>query len=299
MSESSVCTDPARRHDFILLFDVQDGNPNGDPDAGNLPRVDPETMQGLVTDVCLKRKIRDYVALAAGGAPGSAIYVQRRAILNKQHQLAYDDLELTSKGQKQPREEVDQVRAWMCRTFFDVRAFGAVMTTGVNCGQVRGPIQLTFARSIDPVMHMDVSITRVAVTRAEDAVGIDGDGGKESEMGRKPIVPYGLYRGHGFVSAAAAKDTGLTSADLAVFWKALQGMWETDRSAARGLMACRGLYVFSHESPMGNAAAHELFARVSVSRKQTVIAPRSIADYEIFIDGSELPAGVDLTRLVG
>ena len=299
MSASSICTDPARRHDFVLLFDVQDGNPNGDPDAGNLPRVDPETMQGLVTDVCLKRKIRDYVALTADGSPGSAIYVQRRGILNSQHQLAYNDLGLVSKGPKQPREEVEQARAWMCKTFFDIRTFGAVMTTGVNCGQVRGPIQLTFARSIDPVVPMDVSITRVAVTRLEDAVGAEGEGGKESEMGRKLLVPYGLYRGHGFFSVAAAKDTRLSSEDLALFWRALEGMWETDRSSARGFMACRGLYVFSHESAIGNAAAHELFARISVSKKKTANVPRSVADYEILVDESSLPAGVNLSRLVG
>ncbi len=298
MSNSAIYTDPARRHDFVLLFDVQDGNPNGDPDAGNLPRVDPETMQGLVTDVCLKRKVRDYVALTADGSPGSAIYVQHRGILNNQHQLAYNDLGLTSKGAKQPREDVEQARAWMCKTFFDIRAFGAVMTTGVNCGQVRGPIQLTFARSIDPVAPLDVSITRVAVTRAEDTVGAEGEGGKESEMGRKPLLPYGLYRGQGFVSVGAAKDTGLTSSDLALFWKALEGMWETDRSAARGFMACRGLYVFSHESAIGNAAAHELFARLSVSRMKGVIAPRSVHDYEIVLDESSLPAGVTLSRIV-
>jgi CRISPR-associated protein Csd2 len=187
----------------------------------------------------------------------------------------------------------------MCRTFFDIRAFGAVMTTGVNCGQVRGPIQLTFARSIDPVVPLDVSITRVAVTRAEDAKGTEGEAGKEHEMGRKSLLPYGLYCAHGFVSPAGAKDTGLSEDDLALFWEALERMWEVDRSAARGFMACRGLYVFSHESQIGNAPAHELFGRVSVAQKPGVAAPRSIADYSVELDESAVPEGVILTRLVG
>ena len=295
----SPVTDPSRRHDFVLLFDVQDGNPNGDPDAGNLPRVDPETMQGLVTDVCLKRKVRDYVAIAKGGAEGMDIYVQHEGILNNQHQRAYDALKLKSKGAKEDRGTVAQARQWMCRTFFDIRAFGAVMTTGVNCGQVRGPIQLTFARSIDPVVPLDVSITRVAVTRAEDAKGTEDEGGKEHEMGRKSLLPYGLYRAHGFVSPSGAKDTGLSEDDLALFWEALERMWEVDRSAARGFMACRGLYVFSHQSPIGNAPAQELFGRVSVTQKPGVTAPRSIAHYSVELDESAVPEGVIFTRLVG
>ena len=299
MSDPPIYCDPTRRHDFTLLFDVQDGNPNGGPDAGNLPRLDPETMQGLVTDVCLKRKVRDHVALTACSSPGFAIYVQHKGILNNQHQLAYDDLGLTSKGAKQPREDTDKARAWMCKTFYDIRTFGAVMTTGVNCGQVRGPVQLTFARSIDPVVPLEVSITRVAVTRAEDAVGAEGGSGKGSEMGRKSLLPYGLYRGHGFVSPAAARDTGLTSEDLALFWRALVGMWETDRSAARGFMACRGLFVFSHDSTLGNAPAHELFARLSVRKKAVVVAPRSVDDYDVLVNEASLPSGVTLSRLVG
>lgn len=297
---SSVINDPTRRHDFVLVFDVQDGNPNGDPDAGNLPRVDPETMQGLVTDVCLKRKVRDFVALTNNGEEGMDIYVQHRGILNAQHQRAYEALKLKSTGAKQDRATIGQAREWMCRIFFDVRAFGAVMTTGVNCGQVRGPIQLTFARSVDPVVPLDVSITRVAVTKAEDAVvGEEGESGKETEMGRKALLPYGLYRGHGFVSPAGARDTGLSERDLETFWSALQRMWEIDRSAARGFMACRGLYVFTHDDPIGNAPAHVLFDRIAITAKKGNGAARSFGDYQVKIVDSDLPAGVTLTRIMG
>ena len=297
---SSVINDPSRRHDFVLVFDVQDGDPNGDPDAGNLPRVDPETMQGLVTDVCLKRKVRDFVTLACEGQEGMDIYVQHKGILNAQHQRAYDALKLKSTGAKQDRKTIDQAREWMCRTFFDIRAFGAVMTTGVNCGQVRGPIQLTFARSVDAVVPLDISITRVAVTRAEDAVvGEEGDSGKETEMGRKALLPYGLYRGHGFVSPAGARDTGLGARDLEVFWSALQRMWEVDRSASRGFMACRGLYVFTHDDPVGNAPAHVLFDRIAIKAKSGNGAARSFGAYDVEIADSELPAGVTLTRIIG
>lgn len=296
----NVVTDPSRRHDFVLLFDVQDGNPNGDPDAGNLPRVDPETMQGLVTDVCLKRKVRDHVALTCAGQDGMDIYVQHKGILNAQHQRAYDALGLKSRGAKQDRETIDAARAWMCKTFYDIRAFGAVMTTGVNCGQVRGPIQLTFARSVTPIAPLDVSITRVAVTRPEDAVPVDSEdgGGKETEMGRKAMLPYGLYRGHGFVNPAGARDTGLTASDLDVLWRALQNMWDTDRSASRGFMACRGLYVFTHSDAVGNAPAHVLFDSISVEQADGVAAPRSVKDFRVTIDEGSLPAGVMLSRLV-
>jgi len=300
MSAASPHADATRRHDFVLLFDVQDGNPNGDPDAGNLPRIDPETMQGLVTDVCLKRKVRDYVALTQKGKTGMDIYVQHRGILNDQHQRAYSDLGLESKGAKQDRATIDTARAWMCKTFYDIRAFGAVMTTGVNCGQVRGPIQMTFARSIVPVVPLDVSITRVAVTRPEDAKAAEGgEGSKEPEMGRKALLPYGLYRGHGFVSPAGARDTGLSDEDLAVFWEALQRMWDVDHSASRGFMACRGLYVFTHADPVGNAPAHELFDRVQVTLKPDATAPRSMADFEVSVEEAGLPDSVRLTRLVG
>ena len=294
---------PRHRHDAVLLFDVTDGNPNGDPDAGNLPRVDPETMQGLVTDVCIKRKIRDWVDATRGTEERFKIYVQGDQALNDMHQRAYTALGITSKGSKQARADVDRAQQWMCGNFFDIRTFGAVMTTGVNAGQVRGPVQLTFARSIDPIVPLDFSITRIAITRPEDmqVVSADGEdgGGKRTEMGRKPLVPYGLYRTHLFVNPHFAARTGFDDSDLAAIWEALQRMWDLDRSAARGMMACRGLFVFSHDSPLGNAPAHELFDRVTVSRKLDVAAPRRFDQYEVAIDENNLPAGVTLTRIVG
>ena len=301
---SLVINDTERRHDFIFYFDVTDGNPNGDPDAGNLPRVDPETMQGLVTDVCLKRKVRDYVDVVHGDEGRYKIYVQDKGIaLNTLHQRAYDALNLKSAGTKQKREDVDKVRAWMCQNFYDVRMFGAVMTTGVNCGQVRGPIQLTFARSEDPVVPLDVSITRVAITRPEDAEVVDAgegegvSGGKRTEMGRKALVPYGLYRAGGFYNPYLARQTGVQEEDLALFWEALQKMWEYDRSASRGFMACRGIYVFAHENGLGNAPAHKLFARVTASKKPAVEVPRSFSDYVVRADKADLPKGIELTEL--
>lgn len=301
----SIHTDVARRHDFVLLFDVQDGNPNGDPDAGNLPRVDPETMQGLVSDVAIKRKVRDWVDAARGGEERYKIYIQGDAALNDKHSRAYQELGLKSTGAKQTREDVDLARAWMCANFYDIRMFGAVMTTGVNAGQVRGPVQLTFARSVDPIVPLDLSITRVAVTDPEDmkvVVSDDGDqatGGKRTEMGRKSLVPYGLYRAYGFVNAHFASQTGATDEDLALFWDALQNMWDLDRSSSRGLMACQGLLVFSHESALGNAPAQQLFNRVNVERRDGVTTPRSIGDHRVTVDDVNLPAGVTLTRLVG
>lgn len=293
------------RHDFVLLFDVADGNPNGDPDAGNQPRVDPETMQGLVTDVAIKRKIRDWVDVGRGHEARFKLYVQHRGpALNTLHRRAYDDLGLTPTGTKQNRDDVDKARAWMCNNFFDVRMFGAVMSTNPNCGQVRGPMQLTFARSIDPIVPLDISITRVAVTREEDArveVGDKEDGvfsGKETEMGRKSVVPYGLYRAYGFFNPHLATQTGVTTEDLQLCWQALQMMWDADHSAARGLMSCRGLYVYSHESPLGNASAAALFDRISVFRKQGVETARAFADYEVAVDNTELPQGVGLSCLV-
>lgn len=298
-------TDTNRRHDFILLFDVIDGNPNGDPDAGNLPRVDPETMQGLVTDVAIKRKVRDWVDLARGDQGRFKIYVQSGGdALNAIHRRAYENLGMTSKGTKQPKEDVDKAREWMCANFYDIRVFGAVMTTGVNCGQVRGPVQLTFARSIDPIVPLDLSITRVAVTREEDAkVVVAEEGGettgKNTEMGRKSLVPYGLYCAHGFFNPHFAKQTGVTEDDLALFWQALVQMWDLDRSASRGMMACRGLYVFSHDSDLGNAPAHVLFDRVEVDKRPEVVAPRSFRNYMVALTDADLPTGVTLTRLVG
>lgn len=279
---------PECRHDFVMLFDVTDGNPNGDPDAGNLPRVDPETMHGLVTDVCLKRKVRNYVNLRKGTEERFKIYVEEGAVLNEQHERAYtaEGIEATKKPSKAVK---DKVRAWMCANFFDVRMFGAVMSTGVNCGQVRGPLQMTFARSIDPITPLDISITRVAVTKGGES--------KETEMGRKALVPYGLYRVQGFFSAKFAQETDVKVEDLAVFWEALENMWDHDRSASRGMMACRGLYIFSHENSFGNAPAHKLFDRISVQRKGDATVARAFADYEVTLSEEALPEGVSLTTL--
>lgn len=296
--------DTTRRHDFVLLFDVTDGNPNGDPDAGNLPRVDPETMQGLVTDVAIKRKVRDYIALAHDKEKQASykIYVENGVALNAQHQRAYTDLGIKSTGAKQLKGDIDRARSWMCQNFFDIRMFGAVMTTGVNCGQVRGPLQLTFARSITPIVPLDLSITRIAVTKIEDAqVAVAESGettGKQTEMGRKALVPYGLYRAHGFFNPHFARQTGATSEDLALFWKALEMMWDLDRSASRGMMACRGLYIFSHTSSLGDAPAHKLFDRVVVEKRADVVAPRSFRDYTVSVNAAEMPEQVTLTRLV-
>jgi CRISPR-associated protein Csd2 len=374
MSEP-VYTDTERRHDFVVLFDVSDGNPNGDPDAGNLPRVDPETMHGLVTDVCLKRKVRNFVLLSndqnGKAAAGRDIYVKEGSVLNREHQRAYDARKIEvgqpkveavpadlvkvfvpddepavlpegfgvepgeeegswnlrysgeldanekkealaaigeslgkparefcarvvkgAKSRKPQPEEVKSAQDWMCEQFYDIRAFGAVLSTNINCGQVRGPLQLTFARSIDPIVPLDLSITRVAVTREEDA-------GKERGMGRKAMVPYGLYRGHGFFNPFFAKKTGFKRDDLDLFWKALRLAWDLDRSAGRGLMALRGLYVFSHANGLGSAAAHELFDLVSVKRREGVEAPRRFTDYDVRLADAPPPEGVTLTRLVG
>jgi CRISPR-associated protein Csd2 len=296
---------PAYRHDFVLLFDVQDGNPNGDPDGGNLPRTDPETMHGLVTDVCLKRKVRNYVDMFYSDAESNQIYIQNKGVaLNDMNARAYTALQLKPTGTKQKREDVDSARQWMCQNFYDIRMFGAVMTTGVNCGQVRGPIQLTFARSLDPIMPLDVAITRIAITKPEDAaVEVSdedgkGKGGKVTEIGRKAMIPYGLYQGHGFFSPHFAQQTGVTEKDLELFWEALVKMWDVDRSASRGMMAPRCLYVFSHENKLGNAPAHQLFERVAAKLKDEVAVPRRFEDYQIAINDADLPAGVHLTQLV-
>ncbi|MDI3259722.1 MAG: type I-C CRISPR-associated protein Cas7/Csd2 [Sinobacteraceae bacterium] len=286
------------RYDFVLLFDVKDGNPNGDPDAGNLPRLDAETGHGLVTDVALKRKVRNFVGLVKGEQPPYEIYVKEKAILNNQHKRAYigigrEDLLAGDDKKRKGGAAVDDARAWMCRNFFDVRSFGAVMSTGINCGQVRGPIQLTFARSIDPIVTLEHSITRMAVATEAEAEKQEGD---NRTMGRKHTVPYGLYRAHGFVSAFLAKQTGFSEDDLALLWQALCQMFEHDRSAARGEMTTRGLYVFKHDSELGNAPAHALFERVQVKRKDGVDVPRSFADYEVRVATDGLPNGVSLIR---
>lgn len=291
------------RYEFVYLFDVINGNPNGDPDAGNLPRLDPETNQGLVTDVCLKRKIRNFVSLAKEGAPGHAIYMQEKAVLNEQHLLGRKAVGLSDESKedlkKLPKDEAKarEITAWMCANFFDIRGFGAVMTTGVNAGQVRGPVQIAFATSIDPVLPMEVSITRMAVTTTEEAEKQQGD---NRTMGRKNIIPYGLYRAHGFVSAKLAERTGFSDDDLQLLWQALGSMFEHDRSAARGEMAARKLVVFEHESAMGNAPAHKLFDLVSVSNTRTASdgPARSYADYRVEIDHAKLPAGVKLIEVL-
>ena len=375
----SIINDVTKRHDFVLLFDVTDGNPNGDPDAGNLPRVDPETMQGLVTDVCIKRKVRNYIEVIGSGLDNESqkerlkIYVEHHGLaLNAQHKRAYtalninlsetvsaaiEDKDLLSKftaeevvlpegftvqeneedetkfalkysgelskdelkdaiksiedslgkepakfaktlsgkakkAAKPGREDIKKLRGWMCENFFDIRMFGAVMTTNVNCGQVRGPVQFTFARSIDPVVPLDLSITRVAITREED------EKKKETEMGRKTLLPYGLYKGYGFVTPSFAKDTGVTEKDLELFWTALKEMWDIDRSASRGMMACRGIYIFSHDKSTGNAPAHTLLERVTAKKKESVESPRRFADYDVAdMIETKLPEGVTLTKL--
>ena len=288
------------RYDFALLFDVKDGNPNGDPDAGNLPRVDAETGRGLVTDVCLKRKVRNYVGIARGEAPPYEIYVKEKAILNKQNERAYigigaADLLNGDDKKRKGGDKVDDARKWMCANFFDVRAFGAVMSTGINCGQVRGPVQLTFGRSVDPIVSLEHSITRMAVDTESEA---ETQGGDNRTMGRKFTVPYGLYVAHGFVSAHLAAQTGFSEEDLQLFWEALVNMFDHDRSAARGEMSTRGLHIFKHASGLGNAPAHSLLRRIKPNLNEGVLAPRDWEDYLVTVDRDGLPNGVELTSLV-
>lgn len=279
------------RYDFVLLFDVTDGNPNGDPDAGNLPRVDPETGHGLVTDVCLKRKIRNFVGTVNEEQPPFEIYVKERAVLNNQHDRAYQALSLDPKKSKQP--QVEQCRQWMCQNFYDVRTFGAVMSTKVNCGQVRGPIQMAFSRSIDPIVSLEHAITRCAVATEKEAEKQDGD---NRTMGRKFTVPYGLYRCHGFINPFLAKQTGFSDDDLELFWQSLEKMFELDRSASRGQMAAQSLIIFEHKDPLGNAPAHRLQQRVSVSKTAADQPARSFGDYEVSVDDTDLPSGITIVR---
>lgn len=263
------------RYDFVLFFDVQNGNPNGDPDAGNMPRIDPETGHGIVTDVCLKRKVRNYVELAKEGATGFRIYVQEKAVLNERNAEAYTALNLKPEAKKLPKKEEDAraVTRWMCDNFYDIRTFGAVMSTEVNCGQVRGPVQFTFARSEEAIVPAEVSITRMAVTNMKDR-------DNERTMGRKFIVPYGLYRVEGFISAPLAEKTGFSDADVELLWESLINMFEHDHSAARGKMSSRKLFVFKHEKRMGNAPAQTLFDLVQCQRV-TEGPARSFADYRL------------------
>ena len=284
------------RYDFLLVFDVQDGNPNGDPDAGNLPRIDAETGRGLVTDVCLKRKVRNYVQLTKVDATGYDIYVKEKAILIEAHEQAYKAIgaedELKGEGKKRKGgDKVEEARQWMCGNYYDIRTFGAVMSLGVNCGQVRGPVQMTFARSVDPVVTLEHSITRMAVATAAEA---EKQGGDNRTMGRKNTIPYGLYVARGFISAHLAAQTQFSEEDLALLWNALNNMFEHDRSAARGLMTTRKLIVFKHDSALGQASAQSLFDLVSIKRKDDSKPPRAFEDYEVVVDWSNPPAGVEL-----
>ncbi len=295
-------SEPIRnRYEFVILFDVENGNPNGDPDAGNMPRIDPETGLGLVTDVCLKRKIRNYVETVCEDTPGCRIYIKDNVPLNRSDAEALQYLDVTDKNLKEKKKadpDLDRkIRDWMCQNFFDIRTFGAVMTTFVknklNCGQVRGPVQLGFARSVEPVVPQEVTITRVAITTEADAEN------KDTEMGRKYIIPYGLYRCEGYVSAnLARKVTGFTEDDLSLLWNAILNMFEFDHSAARGKMAVRELIVFRHDSELGCAPAYKLFDTVQVARLENDGGPaRAYSDYTVSVDEAALPDGVTCIRM--
>lgn len=318
----------ANRYDFVLIFDVKDGNPNGDPDAGNMPRLDAESGHGLVTDVSLKRKVRNFVGLVkeqdqrepTPGEKRFEIYVREKAILNQQHQRAYAALNLDASAEEQAESaaesteadtkkkkpakdkrkgsanDVSQARDWMCQNFFDVRTFGAVMSTGVNCGQVRGPVQLTFARSVEPVVALEHSITRMAVATEAEAEKQQGD---NRTMGRKHTVPYGVYVAHGFVSSFLAKQTRFGNDDLELLFKAFEQMFEHDRSAARGEMATRGLYVFKHDSELGNAPAHALFDRLKVNPVAEGAVARGFENYQVAFDGQSLAVGQQVSAAPG
>lgn len=302
------------RYDFVYLFDCKDGNPNGDPDAANSPRIDPQDMHGLVSDVCLKRKVRNFVLLAKPDSPNHQIYVQHHGVLERAHKAAYGALGLEAvedasveegktaaeeeaaptdkkkgKAKRQATSDVHQARKWVCEHYYDVRTFGAVMSTKLyNAGQVRGPVQLAFSRSVDSILPLDMCITRVAVTNEKLKLT------KDTEFGRKNLIPYGLYRCHGFISAHLANETGFSDDDLALFWQALTQMFDHDRSASRGTMSPQKLIVFKHATALGNAPAHKLFERVSVQRKSGVAVARSFFDYDVTINKSGLPSGIDV-----
>ena len=296
------------RYEFVILFDVENGNPNGDPDAGNMPRIDPESGLGLVTDVCLKRKIRNYVETVKEGEAGYQIYIREDVPLNRSDRKACENLGITETDDKKVTEGLKKlkkndpdadlkIRDYMCQNFFDIRTFGAVMTTFVkaslNCGQVRGPVQIGFARSVDPIVSQEVTITRVAITTEKDAED------KKTEMGRKSIVPYGLYRAEGYVSAnLARKVTGFTEEDLDLLWEAIINMFEHDHSAARGKMSVRELIVFKHSKELGDCPAYKLFDAVEVSRKADVVYPRNYCDYDVQIHGEQIPDSVEVKRMI-
>lgn len=300
-----MSTPITHRYDFVYVFDVMNGNPNGDPDAGNAPRMDPETSQGFVSDVCLKRKIRNYICLAKGAAKnepetGYDIYVKEKAILNKQHERAYAALKLDSKAKgADAGKNVDPARKWMCDTFFDVRMFGAVMSTDINCGQVRGPVQFAFAFSIDPIVPLEQCVTRMAVTTEEEAKKQQEKQADQARtMGRKTIIPYALYRAHGFISPAFAAQTGFSEEDLALLKQSLKMMFDLDRSAARGQMSPQACIAFRHESPLGNEPAHKLFERIRIARRDPAKPPRAFADYELVINQDQLPSGITIERWI-
>jgi len=282
------------RYDFLFIFDAQDANPNGDPDAGNLPRIDVETGQGLVTDVCLKRKIRNFVALTANGAAGKRIYFTDGSVLNDLQQEAQNAVGIPAAESKAPKNgKKDQATAWMCENYYDVRTFGAVMSTEINCGQVRGPVQLSFARSIDPIVASEHAITRSSVTNKKDAE-------KERTMGRKFTIPYGLYKAHGFVNPFLAAQTGFSDGDLELLFQSLENAFQFDQSAARpaGSMNPRALLVFKHDTALGAAASHKLFDLVTITKKAEVEVARSFADYDLSVDESAIPQGVTLIRRI-
>lgn len=294
-----------KRYDFVILFDVKDGNPNGDPDAGNLPRVDAETGHGLITDVCLKRKVRNYVQLKKDDQAPYGIFVKEKAILNNTIEQAYIHLNIDlQKNPNDPKDgakrnklgqgqgkEIDQAKQFLCQNFYDIRTFGAVMTTGANAGQVRGPVQFTFARSVDPVVSLEHSITRMAVTTKEEA---EKQGGDNRTMGRKFTVPYGLYRAHGFISSPLANQTGFSEDDLGLLWEALEMMFEHDRSAARGLMGTRKLFIFEHSSKMGDAPVQQLFDTIAATRNDESKPARDFSDYTISVNKEKIPQSVTL-----
>lgn len=280
------------RYEFVFLFDVKNGNPNGDPDAGNLPRVDPETGHGIVTDVCLKRKVRNYVELTKKAQAPFNIYIQEKAILTERRKPAYEKVA----DEKDTSSKISKARKWMCQNFFDVRTFGAVMSTKENnCGQVRGPVQLAFSQSVDPVVSLEASITRMAVETKKESDSQDGD---NRTMGRKTYVPYGLYRLHGFISAPLAEQTGFSYEDLELFWKALKNMFDHDRSAARGEMAAQKLFVFKHQDALGSAPAHKLFDLIKIEKKDDTKPTRSFSDYKVLIDRETVPQEVEFMELL-
>jgi CRISPR-associated protein Csd2 len=289
------------RYDFVYLFDVENGNPNGDPDAGNMPRIDPETSHGLTTDVCLKRKVRNYVEIVKNDKAPYCIYIKEKAVLNRTHDEALDatgaEGKAGEKGKRGKGDEVEKAKKWLCDKFFDIRTFGAVMMMDKNCGQVRGPVQFNFARSIDPIVPMEVSITRVAVTTEKEAE--QQEGGNRT-MGRKYIVPYALYRAEGYISANLAEKSGFSESDLQLFWEALANMFEHDHSAARGKMIARKLIVFRHATSLGNAPAHKLFERVKVERAAGCEEkpPRTFSDYRVSLDNAALPPNVQIEEKI-